>query len=51
MTSEVTCIVAGDQDVSVGDQLSSDGTLYLVVIAVSTSRDLAGDPVLKRAYL
>lgn len=49
--SEVSVTVAGGQEVAVGDQLSADGTSWMTVIAVSTSRDLGGETPTKRAYL
>ena len=49
--SEVTVTLAPDEEVAVGDQLSSDGSTYLTVIAVSVSRGLAGDALTRRAYL
>jgi len=49
--SEVTVVLAPDEEIAVGDQLSSDGATYLTVIAVSISRGLGGEATLKRAYL
>ena len=49
--AEVTVTLAPDEEVAVGDQLSSDGSTYLTVIAVSISRGLGGEAALKRAYL
>ncbi|MFB3883561.1 MAG: hypothetical protein ACE149_20025 [Armatimonadota bacterium] len=51
VTSEVSATLAPDEAVAVGDQLSSDGSTYLTVIAISADRDLAGGLILKRAYL
>jgi len=51
VVSEVTCTLAADAAVAVGDQLSADGVEYLTVIAVSVSRDLGGEAALRRAYL
>ncbi|MFB3880947.1 MAG: hypothetical protein ACE149_06770 [Armatimonadota bacterium] len=49
--SEVTVALAPDDPTAVGDQLSADGVTYLTVVAVSASRGLGGEAVLKRAYL
>jgi len=49
--SEVTVTLALDEEIAVGDQLSSDGSVYLTVIAVSVSRGLGGEAAVKRAYL
>ncbi len=49
--SEVTVTLPADAAAAAGDQLSADGIEYLTVIAVSISRDLGGEAVLKRAYL
>jgi len=49
--SEVSVTLAPDEAITVGDQLSTDGVTYLIVIAVSADRDLAGGLILKRAYL
>jgi len=49
--SEVTVTLNPDAVLAVGDQLSSDGTNYLTIIALSTSRGLGGEVTLKRAYL
>jgi len=49
--SEVTVTLRPEAPLAVGDQLSGDGTTYLTVIAVSVSRGLGGEAVLRRAYL
>jgi len=49
--SEVSVTLGPDDEVAVGDQLSTDGSTYLTVIAVSVSRGLGGEAVTKRAYL
>jgi len=49
--SEITVTLPADATSAVGDQLSADGVEYLTVIAVSISRGLGGEAVLKRAYL
>jgi len=49
--SEVSVTLSPDEAIAVGDQLSMDNSMYLIVIAVSADRDLAGGLVLKRAYL
>lgn len=51
VTSEVTVTVAPAQEMAVGDQLSCDGTTYLIAITVSASRDLGGEASVKRIYL
>jgi hypothetical protein len=48
--SEVTVTLTSDSTVAVGDQLSADGSAYLGVIAVSTSRGLDGAVVVVRAF-
>jgi hypothetical protein len=49
--SEVTVSLGPDEPVAAGDQLSANDVAYLDVIAVSVSRGLEGEAVLKRAYL
>ena len=49
--AEVTVTLAPDEEIAVGDQLSSDSSTYLTVITVSISRGLGGEAALKRAYL
>jgi len=49
--SEVAVTLGPDDEIAVGDQLSADGSTYLIVIAVSVSRGLGGEASLKRAYL
>lgn len=49
--SEVTVTLGPDAVLAVGDRLSSDGSTYLTVIALSVSRGLGGEATLKRAYL
>ncbi len=49
--SEVTVTLGPEEEIAVGDHLSSDGSTYLTVIAVSVSRGLGGEALCKRAYL
>lgn len=49
--SEVTVTLDSEAALAVGDRLSSDGSTYLTVIAISVSRGLGGEAALKRAYL
>ena len=51
VTSDVTVTLGPDEAVAVGDRLSIDQTVYLDVIALSVSRGLGGEAILKRAYL
>jgi hypothetical protein len=51
VVSEVSVTLAPDDPTGVGDQLSADGATYLTVIAVSVSRGIGGEAVLKRVYL
>jgi len=49
--SEVTVTLDAEAVLAVGDQLSADGTNYLDIITLSTSRGLGGGAICKRAYL
>ena len=49
--SQVSVTLAPDEEIAIGDQLSTDNSTYVTVIAISADRDLAGELVLKRAYL
>lgn len=49
--SEVSVTLTPEESVVVGDQLSADGVSYLTIIALSVSRGLSGEAMLKRAFL
>jgi len=49
--SEISVTAGITPEIAVGDRLSADNMVYLEVIAISASRGLNGQIILRRAYL